>query len=214
MTSKNNVLLALFALALQGCSLLGDQTNPECLNNLSAESDFMVKSTSNASSSTNMSLANTSSVGTDDILAGIASRVSGFGGAYWDEQGLKGRLNIFLLNPDQKAAEQARDELAASFGSVDDVDHWKSAQVQAVQGQYDYIQLVKWFKSLKQDSNITRLRIVSYDIVSTKNRIALELISLSDSVQIRSSLTELNIPQEAVLLKKGVPANTMIGCEE
>ena len=127
---------------------------------------------------------------TNDRLAAIVEQVPGFGGYYFDPDGV---LNIYLLDPTQGAAERARAVLAETFHG----GGFASAKVRPVQGQYDYVQLNTWFKRL---SGLVRGgREVSMLAVSgMKNRLTVGVVTARARRSTEQKIRKAGVPLEAI----------------
>ena len=161
------------------CSSCGAFSQDEC--NTSGILDIPSSVHKNARELSN----GTQSFTLDDHLAEITNDVPGFGGFYFDEPNLSGTLNIYLLEPSQEAAEKASGKLANIFQQ----GHFLSAPVRAVQGQYDYADLLSWYRETQgialtdPDGSFT-------DINETKNRIVYGAVNEEAIERIKSALLE------------------------
>ena len=126
----------------------------------------------------------------DQLYRSVAERVSGFGGAFTDKDG---RLNVFLMEPTTEAAERARTELGRIHG-----EELAKADVIAVQGQYDYIQLNDW-RVLARDVVWQFPETSSLGIQNDKNRIQVGIKNLDARSKVEAALTAAGVTNEAVL---------------
>ena len=129
-------------------------------------------------------------------LARIArEREGGFGGFHFDGAP-KGTAFVFMLDPDNRAAAEAAFH-AAYVGGQREI-----TRVVPVQGDFSFADLVEWYYALDTalvENDIHPTSGAPYEI---DNRIRFGLADLSQAEDARQIMSELGIPEGAVIFAK------------
>lgn len=144
----------------------------------------------------------------DDELVAIVETVPGFGGFYFGGLNGTGNLHIYLLEPDQQAAETARGLLADIFNNP----VFERATVVPVQGQYDYRQLFDW-RVIVSSLTAPHGGWTMSDIDESQNRLVFGVETQAAIDAIRASIEASEVPSKAVLLVIAGPVELLGGSE-
>jgi|SRR5690554_5525172 hypothetical protein len=130
-------------------------------------------------------------------LGAVAGAIPGFGGYFFDEPDMKGYLNIYLLQPDQELAEQARARIAGMHTGPNQ-SAIASVPVRPVQGQYAFSQLGDWYLALVQRMSHEAVpEFHTGGIAVDRNRVYIGLDSIEGREKVLGILKGLDIPGEA-----------------
>ncbi len=130
----------------------------------------------------------------DDLLAEVAIRHPGFGGMFINaEQG----LSVYLLDPTQSAAAEAA--IAAVFGP----QRIPREGIQALQGQYGFLQLKEWYNRMVAVWEISGVALI--DIDEGRNRLAVGLEQIAQRGAVEDKLKRMGIPRDAVIIEETDP---------
>lgn len=129
----------------------------------------------------------------DDELAGIAAKAPGFGGMFFDEDGV---LNVYLADPAQEAA--ARTAVAEAFGPRRPVP-----AVRVLKGEYDFRELAGWHALLPEVLALSG--VVLTDIDEAHNRLRVGISDAGARDRVLGALDRLRIPRDAVLVEEADP---------
>jgi hypothetical protein len=169
-----------------------------------SDTSNVAKSASNSNPSASAAPAQTDGTETsDDRFAAVARQVPGFGGMFYDQDGI---LQVYLL--EQK--EPVSDALMASLNDaitreVGRGEHLSSKGIEVLEGQYSFLDLHSW----QQQMSPTMLAlpgVVFTDIDESKNRLRIGITDSPGMTEtVEKSLSELGIPREAVLISETKP---------
>ena len=149
----------------------------------------------------------------DNQFVQVAERVPGFGGMFYDENG---DLNIYLVDPEQE--KEVKEAVVRIFGAetllsrkyveeegLPPAQRLVSGEVKILQGQYDFLQLRKWYGEM--GSILSVPGVVFIDIDEARNRlgVGIEKGNVEARKQIEPELAKLTIPREAVLVEETEP---------
>ncbi|MDZ4701281.1 MAG: hypothetical protein SH809_16335 [Rhodothermales bacterium] len=191
------VLPLLFLLvALPGCGAIADD---ECFNPPSSR-PAATRAHPESPALATMTL--------DDELVAIVETVPGFGGFYFGGLNGTGNLHIYLLEPDQQAAEAARGLLAGIFDSA----VFTNARVVPVQGQYDYRQLYDW-RDIVSGLATPHGGWTTRDIDESQNRLIFGVETQAALDALKSQIEASSVPIDAVLLEITGPITNYLGSE-
>jgi hypothetical protein len=130
----------------------------------------------------------------DDLLLEVARRVPEFGGLFIDEQD---RLAVYLLDLTKSAA--AEEAIVDVFGR----ERIPPGGIQAIQGQYGFLQLKEWYDRMGAVFRISGVTIS--DIDEAKNRLKVGLERIDKRELVEQQLSKLGIPLQAVIIEETGP---------
>lgn len=130
----------------------------------------------------------------DDLFAEVARLAPGFGGMFIKNQ----TLQVYLLDPAQGAAAEAA--IVAVFGR----ERLPEGGMQALQGQYGFLQLKAWH-DLQRLKTLAIPGVVMTSIAESKNRLQIGVKDASVIPQVENGLFKLGVPREAVNIVETAP---------
>ena len=137
----------------------------------------------------------------DEQFVHLASVVpGGFGGLFWDEQG---RPNVYLLDPSKRAGAvtAVATSLRGQRVSLRQGQGPKLNEIQILQGQYDFLTLLRWREQLDQAAaRISGL--VMLDADERRNRVLVGVETAEAEQQVRDALGPAGIPAEGVIIER------------
>lgn len=134
----------------------------------------------------------------------VAAAVPGFGGYYLDAAG---RPTVHLTNPALGAAAAT-----ALSGFLADRG-FTAADLQVVQGQFEYAQLDAWYR-LSKAAAFSVDGIVLGDVDEGRNRIRFGVTNASAGAAVLSAVTALGVPAGAVVIEERAPVATVATLRE
>jgi hypothetical protein len=149
----------------------------------------------------------------DDEFAELATRVPGFGGFYYDDAG---RITARLV--DLNTVSSARAPLDQHLQAKRKFDRTGTPErrqatgndIQFVRGDYDFGTLKGWFDAL--DARFWSLDgVVRSDIDEAANRLRFVVTDDTHFPTVRAIASSLEIPQEALIVERGVRGNLIQG---
>lgn len=177
-TIKLTFLFALLAVVTWSCS---DSTSP-----ISPDGAF---ATGPYAEATKISQA--------DSLTSLAQQIPGFGGLFIDDSG---QLSIYLTHPD-KQKETAKEVLSNSELIQKALSNSSASvsNMRILKGQYTFTTLHKW-KSEVTRKVLAMDGVYSSGIDQSLNQLSIGVKNKSVLKNVNKKLTELNIPQKAVII--------------
>ena len=175
----------LFALLLASCNVFEEAGCD--LTEVTARSEFYQEHYRS------VSIANSSYDATPRHLAIIADRIPGFGGFYFEGIEPNRVMYIYLQEPDQATAEEARKRIGGAFQGrfVFFVD------VEPVQGHYDYRDLYTWYPAVRDIAFDTDY-IYSVRLGAGKNRIEVQAWNQAALDKLFDTLRDTKVPSGAI----------------
>jgi len=126
-----------------------------------------------------------------DAFAQIGMRIAGFGGMFVDEE--KDTLYVYLTGRQPGDVAELDKAIADVLGPNRPLQH----HLEAVEGQYTFLELKSWNDHLRQW--VLPMRgVVLTGIDDAKNRLSVGLETPAASVSVEAELAALGIPREAV----------------
>ncbi|MEM8960238.1 MAG: hypothetical protein AAGD38_02060 [Acidobacteriota bacterium] len=120
----------------------------------------------------------------DDELAEMADDMPGFGGWYVDD---RGQLNAFMTDLSTQGARSLQRE-----------------NIRLKQGRYNFRQLLDWKRDARS-SVLATPGVLSLDIDESRNRIVVGVEKQASRSSVRSRLSTLELPADAVLIEEVEP---------
>ncbi len=134
----------------------------------------------------------------DDQLAEVATQVPAFGGMFVDEE--NGILYVYMRDHGPEVATTAEAAIMAVF----DRESLPQANIQALPGQYGFLELKEWHERMMADV-LGLPGVVFTDIDDAKNRLAVGVEKLEVQPLVEEQLAKLGIPREAVNIEETQP---------
>ena len=138
----------------------------------------------------------------DDHLAAVAGEVPGFGGAFVKGDASVGeteQLFIWLVDPDQNAAQRAQQALIRFLGP-----RFDQAVVEVLRADFSFEQLKSWHEAMNAAFGLPG--VVFTDVDESRNRV---LIGVEDvetlSPAIRGLAVERGVPEPALAFVQATP---------
>ena len=125
--------------------------------------------------------------------AGLGEVAPGFGGLFLDSSD-NSIVYVYMLDPSQQeAAEEAAKIILGRERFEQEI-----REVQVLQGQYSWDQLLVWYREAQKAVWIVD-RVYSSDIDERRNRIVFGVVNEYTEGQVREALAKTSVPQEAVV---------------
>lgn len=145
-----------------------------------------------------------------DSLTGVAKQIPGFGGLFINDSD---KLSIYLTNPDEQKAT-AKEVLSNSEFIQKMLSQMRArgpkyrsvsvSNMKVLKGQYTLAKLRKWKKEIS-GKVLTMDGVYTSGVDQSRNRVLVGVKNKTVSANVNKKLTELDIPEEAVLMHQMTP---------
>ena len=154
--------------------------------------------------------AHTNGANPDEQLAQIAERLPGFGGFFFDDEGV---LTVYLTSEIETQNTQAqRDDALAVLKDVlgeerlesdEGLETQSAPDIRTVKGDYEVAQLLEWRTQLNAVLNVDG--VVFTDLDEAQNRLVVGVEDFSKRDLLERTLKDAGVPQGAVLFEETEP---------
>jgi hypothetical protein len=137
----------------------------------------------------------------DKILAEIALEVSGYGGHFFDEEGV---LNVWLLDDQERNVAESVLRQYNEAGVLR-IDEGHITDFRSRQGRYDFLQLYNWKTVLRHDV-LAMEAVTLLDINEAENNITIGIKNLGEKGQVLERVQQIGFPDGAFKIIERNPA--------